>query len=121
TRDAWSSMRADGASTRPAPARSPLARRAAMFPAMLSAFAAGLIALGAISPARAQDEAPVGPSATIGALGAARKTSTREASTPAAAPAGEEEVTLLPAPPADATAAPAATATPPADAPTTAP
>ncbi len=74
---------------------------------MLSAFAAGLIALGAISPARAQDEAPVGPSATIGALGAASKAWAREASTPAATPADEEEVTLLPAPPADATAAPA--------------
>jgi len=74
---------------------------------MLPALAAGLIALGAISPARGQEEAPLGPSATIGALGAASKASAREASTPAATPADEEEVTLLPAPPADATAAPA--------------
>ena len=88
---------------------------------MLPALAAGLIALGAISPARGQEEAPVGPSATIGALGAASKASAREASTPAATPADEEEVTLLPAPPADATAAPAAPATPPADRPAVAP
>jgi len=74
---------------------------------MLPALAAGLIVLGAISPARGQEEAPVGPSATIGALGAASKAWAREASTPAATPADEEEVTLLPAPPADATAAPA--------------
>ena len=85
---------------------------------MLPALAAGLIALGAISPARGQEEAPLGPSATIGALGAASKASAREASTPAATPADEEEVTLLPAPPADATAAPA---TPPADPPAVAP
>jgi hypothetical protein len=51
-------------------------------------------------------------------LGAASKASAREASTPAATPADEEEVTLLPAPPADATAAPAA---PPADPPAVAP
>jgi hypothetical protein len=88
---------------------------------MLPALAAGLIALGAISPARGQEEAPLGPSATIGALAAASKASAREASTPAATPADEEEVTLLPAPPADATAAPAAPATPPADPPAVAP
>jgi len=99
-------MRADGASTRPA--RSPLARRAATFPAILPALAAGLIALGAISPARAQNEAPVGPSATIGALGAASEALAPKASTPVAAPADEEEATLLPATRAGAAAAPVA-------------
>src|SRR5260370_450990 len=103
-------MRADGASTRPAPARSPLTRRAATFPAMLPALAAGLIALGAISPARGQEEAPLGPSATIGALGAASKASAREASTPAAPPADEEEIPLRAAAAAAARADPAAAA-----------
>jgi hypothetical protein len=79
--------------------------------------AAGLIAFGAISPACAQEEAPVGPSATIGALGTAHEVSAPRAPTPATTPADEPEVTLLPATAADAAAAPAATATPAADAP----
>jgi hypothetical protein len=78
--------------------------------------AAGLIALGAISPALAQDEAPVGPSATIGALGAAPEApeapeapaAEAPAPEPSAAATAEAEVTLLPA-------APAATATPSAE------
>jgi hypothetical protein len=88
-----------------------------MLPAILPALAAGLIALGAMSSALAQNEAPIGPSATIGTLGAASEASVPVAPTPAAKPADEEEATLLPAPPADATPAPDATATPAADAP----
>ena len=100
-------MRAAGASTRRP--RSPLARRVAIF-SMAPALAAGLIALGAISPALAQDEPPVGPSATIGVLGAMREAARRApAAAPSAAPSAaapaEEEVTLL-------AATPAATATP---------
>jgi PDZ domain len=108
-------MRAAGASTRPA--RLPLVRRAATFPTILPALAAGLIALGAISPARAQDEAPVGPSATIGALSAAHEAAAPSAPTRVPTPADEPEVTLVPTTPADAAAAPAATAAPAADAP----
>ncbi len=89
-------MRAAGASTRPA--RSPLVRRVAIFSTILPALAAGLIALGAVSPALAQDEAPVGPSATIGALGAASGASAPLAPTPAPTPADEPEVTLVPTP-----------------------
>ncbi len=94
-------MRAAGVSTR----RARSGRRAAILSALAPALAAGLIALGAISPALAQDEAPIGPSATIGALGAARDASEASAAAPSAAAPTEKEVTLLPA-------APAATATP---------
>ncbi len=95
-------MTAAGVSTsRPRP---PLARRAAI----CSAFAAGL-ALCAMSPAFAQDGPPVGPSATVGALGAA----------PTAA-ADEEAAALLvaaPVPPSAASATPTPSASAGASAP----
>src|SRR5277367_4155939 len=100
-------MRAAGASIKNKRPRSSLERRGPSFFAIALALAAGLIALGAISPAFAQDEPPVGPSATIGALGAARmvpRAPEAPAAGPPAAAAAEEDVTLLHAAPA-ATAA----------------
>src|ERR1700736_3729335 len=94
-------MTAAGASTRQP--RSALALRAAIFTAL-----AARLALCAISPALAQDEPPVGPSATIGALGAAPAAPETAAAAASVAPT-PEEVTLLPAAPA-ATATPAAVA-----------
>jgi PDZ domain len=96
-------MRTAGASTRRR--RPPRACRAATF----AALAAGLIALGATIPAAsAQDEPPIGPSATIGILGAVREAArarARAAGAPTAAAAPvAKEVTLVPAaPPATAT------------------
>lgn len=85
-------MRAAGASTRQ-PRLSPVRREA-----VLAAIAAGLIALGTISPAAvAQDEPPLGPSATIGTL-----------AVPDAGAPAQGEVSRI-------TAAPAATASPAAD------
>jgi hypothetical protein len=89
-------MTAAGASARQP--RSAPALRAAIF----TALAAGL-ALCAISPALAQDEPPAGPSATIGALGAAPAAPEAAAAAASVAPT-PEEVTLP--------AAPAATGTP---------
>ena len=77
--------------------------------------AAGLIALGAISPATgAQEGPPVGPSATIGALGAMREAArAAPAATPSAAvDPGDEVVTLTPAPAPTSAAPPAASAAP---------
>src|SRR5579864_4209885 len=106
-------MRAAGASTRRP--RRPRVRRggklsadlpasvSAMRSAIAPALAAGLIALCTISPAAfAQDDAPVGPAATIGWIGAARAAAARAAAARAAPP--------LQAAPADevATAPPAA-------------
>ncbi len=97
-------MGAVGASIRRRPP--PLAGSARFFAALVPTLAAGFIALCAINPAAlAQSEAPVGPSATIGALGAAHET---PATAPSVASPAEEEVTLVPP-------ASAATATPPAE------
>jgi hypothetical protein len=76
-----------------------------------------IIALSYKNPAAlAQSEAPVGPSATIGALGAAHET---PATAPSVASPVEEEVTLVPSasaatatPPAEVAAGPAASAAP---------
>ena len=80
----------------------------ALFPAL----AVGLITLGATSLALAQDEPPVGRSATIGALGAASEASAPEAPPPAAAPAATSgaasSAAAVPAASASAGAAPAA-------------
>jgi PDZ domain len=103
-KDAWSKMGAVGASIRRRPP--PLAGNARFFAALVPKLAAGFLALCAINPAAlAQSEAPVGPSATIGALGAAHET---PATAPSVASPAEEEVTLVPP-------ASAATATPPAE------
>ncbi|HVB81896.1 MAG TPA: PDZ domain-containing protein [Candidatus Binataceae bacterium] len=96
-------MGAAGASTkRP---RSRPAGRGATF----SALAVGLIALGAISPVLAQDEPPIGPSATIGVFGATTGAPVSPAAVSSAAvvPAADEATRAV--------AVPAATATPPAD------
>ena len=63
-------MRAAGVSVS-AP-RSRPALRIAGLPLCLPALAAGLLALSALAPALAQDEPPIGPSATLGTLSAAR-------------------------------------------------
>jgi len=91
-------------------------RRAAISSVWALAVAAGLTAVGAIRPAFAQDEAPVGPSATIGALGAAPEApEVPEApAAPSAAVPAEEEVAPLPAAAATAVAsAPSMRALPP--------
>lgn len=125
-------MRAAGVSASSPRLRPPLLRIAAR-PLRVAALAAGLLALSAVAPALAQDEPPIGPSATLGTLSAARAAhliaephataSPPAAAAPnAAAPAAVEAAgasamvaaspTPMPSPAAAAAAASPASATP---------
>ena len=86
-------------------------------PLGVPALAAGLLALGAIAPALAQDEPPIGPSATIGTLSAAR--AAHLIAEPRATASPVAPAAPVPAPDADAygaatmvAASPTASATP---------